>query len=480
MDCLCCRSTSSPSRRDTRGVTVPAFSGVFVAMALGTSTQDIYSRTGFAHRVCRSVGGPAMTERLPARVFVHAIPGGLLLITLSWMIGHIHVVPSSAADFLRYAPYFLFAVGLLLSAGFHRSRIFHALLLLLACESALVLSAGRLNWAGNVTLVTLIGLLLPLNLVAVSFLPESGIFSNRGRFRLGVLAIESIAVAVMTRFYSWRMLPFLERPFLHRLRLQSFHGLPQPVLLSFAICSLALMLQLLRRRFRPVDIGLYWALISSFVALCVAYSTRLVSLAFATGAFVLVIALLEAFYAMAYFDELTDLPGRRSFNDAKLSLGNTYTVAMVDVDHFKKFNDTFGHDAGDQVLRMVASKLAEVSGGGKGFRYGGEEFAVLFPGKQVDETFPHLERLRRNIEELPFKLRSQDRRKGKKHRMSVRRRSKEQTNVTVSIGVAGVQGERNSPDDLVKAADIALYRAKACGRNCTMLSEINVAASSSS
>ena len=87
-------------------------------------------------------------------------------------------------------------------------------------------------------------------------------------------------------------------------------------------------------------------------------------------------------------DELTDLPSRRSFNDAKLRLGNTYTVAMVDVDHFKHFNDTYGHDAGDQVLRMVAARIAEVSGGGKGYRYGGEDVAVLFPGNIADETFP--------------------------------------------------------------------------------------------
>ena len=190
----------------------------------------------------------------------------------------------------------------------------------------------------------------------------------------------------------------------------------------------------------------------------------------------LVIALLEAFYAMAYLDELTDLPSRRSFNDAKLRLGNTYTVAMVDVDHFKHFNDTYGHDAGDQVLRMVAARIAEVSGGGKGYRYGGEEFAVLFPGKCADETFPHLERLRRSIEDLPFRLRSQERRKGKsktkKSRLSVRSRAaKRQTNVTVSIGVADVAGNRRKPDDLVKAADKALYQAKSFGRNCTVVGD---------
>src|SRR3989442_15763061 len=73
--------------------------------------------------------------------------------------------------------------------------------------------------------------------------------------------------------------------------------------------------------------------------------------------------------------------------------------------HFKRFNDTFGHDVGDQVLRMVAARLGTVSAGGKSFRYGGEEVAVLFPGKTADECLPALEELRTTVEETHFTLR---------------------------------------------------------------------------
>ena len=58
-------------------------------------------------------------------------------------------------------------------------------------------------------------------------------------------------------------------------------------------------------------------------------------------------------------------------------------MAMIDVDHFKKFNDTHGHDIGDQVLKLVAARLAQVEGGGIAYRYGGEEFAVLFPDRPI-------------------------------------------------------------------------------------------------
>lgn len=86
---------------------------------------------------------------------------------------------------------------------------------------------------------------------------------------------------------------------------------------------------------------------------------------------------------MAYQDELTSLPGRRALKEYLLKLGSEYTIAMFDIDHFKKFNDTHGHDVGDQVLRMVASKLATVSGRGKSFRYGGEEFTLVFSEKSL-------------------------------------------------------------------------------------------------
>jgi len=75
-------------------------------------------------------------------------------------------------------------------------------------------------------------------------------------------------------------------------------------------------------------------------------------------------------YRMAYHDDLTGLPGRRAMNEVLLQLGSRYAMAMVDVDHFKRFNDTYGHDVGDQVLRMVASRLGVVSAAGKLFDTG--------------------------------------------------------------------------------------------------------------
>ena len=113
---------------------------------------------------------------------------------------------------------------------------------------------------------------------------------------------------------------------------------------------------------------------------------------------------------------------------------------------------------------MVGARLAGIGGGGRAFRYGGEEFAVLFPGKKIAETRDSLEALRRTIEAAPFTLRAPGRPRRRPESppaVGVRQRIA----VTVSIGVAGSDGHRAKPDDIVRLADEALYRAKQAGRN---------------
>jgi len=175
-------------------------------------------------------------------------------------------------------------------------------------------------------------------------------------------------------------------------------------------------------------------------------------------------------YQMAFRDELTGLPGRRALNERMQRLGRNYVLAMTDVDHFKKFNDTHGHDVGDQVLRLVASKLSKVTGGGRAYRYGGEEFAVVFAGKTLDECMPHLEMIREIIATYNIQLRNQDNRpqddqQGRQRRGAAGASS---VSVTISIGVAERLMEHRTPEEVLKAADQALYSAKGAGRNCVM------------
>lgn len=168
-------------------------------------------------------------------------------------------------------------------------------------------------------------------------------------------------------------------------------------------------------------------------------------------------------YFLAYRDDLTSLPSRRALNQLALSLGRKYVVSMLDIDHFKKFNDTYGHDTGDEVLKLVAAKLAKVKGGGKVFRYGGEEFTIVFSGKTTEQAILQLEQLRQAIADYKIVVR-QPQRKTKQARKPQKSDNHKTVSVTISIGVAQRQAKQ-SFEQALKDADLALYRAKKKGRN---------------
>ena len=158
---------------------------------------------------------------------------------------------------------------------------------------------------------------------------------------------------------------------------------------------------------------------------------------------------------MATRDELTGLINRREFftlahheEERAKREGHIVSVMMVDADYFKKINDTYGHAAGDDVLRNLADncrsifRKTDVVG-----RYGGEEFSVILPGAQVDMAKVIAERLRKAVEE------------------SVVKSDKGDITYTVSIGIASDIGREVKIEEILDRADRALYTAKAQGRN---------------
>ena len=236
----------------------------------------------------------------------------------------------------------------------------------------------------------------------------------------------------------------------------------------FFIGAVLLLVQYLRAP-RPLHaaqllglFGLFWMLPNTFIlphALQVMSSLIML---------ILVAAVAHEAYQMAFRDELTGLPGRRALNERLQRLGRNYVIAMADVDHFKKFNDSHGHDVGDQVLRVVASQLRKIGGGGKAYRYGGEEFTLLFPGKTLDECLPHLEVVRQAVAAYQLQLRDKqsrprDDKQGRQRRAGS---AAAQVSVTLSMGVAERGAEQTRPEQVIKAADQALYSAKDAGRNC--------------
>ncbi len=367
--------------------------------------------------------------------------------------------------------------GLLLAWRFHSSRIFFAVLSLFLAQQAIsYFSKGHIALTGpGSTALAAVGLLLPLNFVLLSFQPEKGFtFSSITPASL-LLFIQSVIVAVLCR------------PELSTAAPRALHHavtpapLPFATLLAFAAAAVVLLIRYLLFH-KPVEGGMFWALAASLLSLYFGGVGRIPTAYFAAAAFTLAGAIVETSYLLAYHDELTTLPSRRAFHDALLRLEPPYSIAMVDIDHFKRCNDTYGHDTGDQVLRMVASHLARVTGGGQAYRCGGEEFAIVFPGKTTGEVLEHLEKLRATIESSKLHLRGPDRRQetrgpdrrtqrargrtqGQAIRQLSRTSSATEISVTASMGVAASKRENSSAEEVIQAADKALYRAKAAGRN---------------
>src|SRR6266851_4712016 len=306
---------------------------------------------------------------------------------------------------IAYAFYGVVTAGLLLAWRFHSSRVFLALLVLFLAQQAIgYFSQGHIaaSGPGSVALAAA-GLLLPLNFVLLSFQQEKGFtFSSIAPAGL-LLFVEAVIVAVLCR-------PEPSAATQHALRHASAPApLPFATLLAFSAAAIVLLARYTLFH-KPAESGLFWALSACMLALRFGGTGRIPTGYFAAAAFILAGAVVETSYLLAYHDELTTLPSRRAFHDALLRLEAPYSIAMLDIDHFKRCNDTYGHDTGDQVLRMIASRLARVSGGGQAYRCGGEEFAVVFPGKTTTDVLDHLEKLRADIEGSPLRLRGPDRR----------------------------------------------------------------------
>lgn len=414
-----------------------------------------------------------MGAKLLRAVYRLVVPGGLILLVSALAMDSTRSQGMSAS-FWHYYPYVIFGLGLLLSALFNCSRLFFALLIVGASDRALVWLVPRLSPAGiHQTIFDAVALLLPLNLLALYFMRDRGIISSRGRRRVAFIVAQIIFVGLVVLIHpiQVRAASLMQGEIIPK-GYSEWSRMSQPALLVFVLAGVVMLVYLLDRR-RPVESGLFWALVTAFIALNAGGASHLSSVYFASGGLILGIAVLETSYTMAFHDELTQLPSRRALNQALLKVGDRYTVAMLDVDHFKQFNDTYGHETGDQVLQMIAARLADVTGGGKAYRYGGEEFAVVFPNKSVDEAYPSLESLRKKIESTPFKVRDRERRarrKNAKKREAPRLHAKKRVRVTVSIGAASCDGDGRPADEVIQSADKSLYRAKSNGRNCTVVS----------
>ena len=410
---------------------------------------------------------------VPVAVLIAAAIAASLSQTFSTTLG----------NFAVFGPYAVLVIGTVIAVWFNRGRAFIALISLLVAFIAyrMALPFGENGFPVRAAL-TAAAIFVPANILLVLLLPERGIayFRNYRWLLLG------IAEVLVTAWIATAGLSALSGTAWHSaLDYWLLKATPTP-LLGRVFLAAAFVLAVGRTwpHRSPLDVGMVGALVAFFIAcewpnLMVVYGVFM----FAAGA-MLLLAVLQESHRMAFHDELTDLPSRRALQERLVALGPSYTIAMVDVDHFKKFNDTHGHDIGDQVLKLIGVRLAEIGGNGKAFRYGGEEFAIVFPDQTIEEALPHLETLRQGIEDYRMSVRTEQQRR-REARQNAERRSQtrslfsleqpgapplrsnraELLSVTVSIGAAQRSEFLHTTDAVIRAADEALYRAKTAGRN---------------
>jgi diguanylate cyclase (GGDEF)-like protein len=376
-------------------------------------------------------------------------------------------LPAVFAGLRSWAPPLLILLAGTLAIAFNRGRALFATASLAAAFVAyqLVLVGGFEGFAAR-TVYAAICILAPLNLLVLSVLRERGIFNHYGFRRGGTIVLQVLLTAwVVTQ----EITGVTDVAYMPLFQLAALPDSPIPQLgqmLLLVGVGLGGVIAIVKRS--AVDAGMAGALASLGVACDSAASPHAFQIMLGAAGLIMTIAIVQNTYRMAFRDELTGLPSRRAFNERLLALGHRYTIAFVDVDHFKRVNDTHGHELGDQVLKLVAAMLQRVGGGGRAYRYGGEEFTVVFPGKSLADAVSQLEAVRREVEAYRMTIRAPDRPRERNGR--ARRSSGTQAHtlsVTVSIGVAERNARNGTTGAVLQAADKALYRAKSKGRNQT-------------
>jgi len=396
------------------------------------------------------------------RVISWVFPGGVLFLGAA-AFAHFYSDAFLLEEMTTGYPWVVYGAGAVLALLFHRSRVMAAVLILAVVDSSM--TSG--DPARQRDLLLAFAFSLPLAYALLSILTDRGVLTPAGGLQLG-------AALALTPGLPFLMVALTDpgSGLLYANPLPEWalgwSSIGQPATLAMlAGCGLTLGMAV--RRERAVEKGLLWSLPSVGIALHLTPGTPASTLFLMVAGLILGFSVLETSYAMAYHDDLTGLPARRALSRDMDGLGSVFAVAMVDVDHFKRFNDRHGHDVGDQVLRMVAGQLASVQGGGKTYRYGGEEFTVLFPGKSRDEVLFYLEEIRTAVGEARFAVRGkgrpQEKPEGPQKKGSGSTVVTKRLSVTVSIGVADSMGKDTTPDAVLKMADRALFRAKKAGRN---------------
>jgi len=362
---------------------------------------------------------------------------------------------------VEYAPYAIMVVGGFVSLWLNRIQPFLVLLSIFLVNVLFFYFAPseQISIAQSV-LFPVVSLLLPLNIFVWSLLPEKGIQHQKYN---GFVAVVFLLQALFFYLLMTELpLDLVENISLPVVAGSKIYHLTFASTLMFLIAGFVLSVRLNSfSQLRIFNHSVVFILLLMAFALNQYMHDGVLAWVSSIAGLMIVLSLVFDAHHIAYTDELTGLKGRRALNESFMGLGKRYAMVMVDIDHFKQFNDTYGNDVGDQVLKMVAAILDTVSGG-KAYRFGGEEFTLIFKNKSADYIIHEIERLRVDIASEMISVEIEDK------TTAVKRKTKptlKEVGVTISLGLATPDKQHTTPEQVLKFADEALYKAKKSGRN---------------
>jgi len=343
-------------------------------------------------------------------------------------------LPPSLAGMRTLGPYVLLVAAAGVSLWFNRERAFVLAASLLAGFTANDYLPDALTYAAFATLV-------PLNVLLSLALPERGLRFGRVWRWVALLFFELFLFYVLDQNLD------VQEAMDHWL----VRSPPTPFIgrLAFAAAFAAAVARSWPNH-TPLETGVAGALAAFFIACEWIEEPRIFATFVTAATMILVVAVLQESHRMAFRDALTGLPNRRALEEQLRALEAPYTAAMIDIDHFKTFNDTWGHQTGDQVLRLVANCLSEnVKGRDTAARYGGEEFVVILPQTALTDAVNLANQIRTKVESKKLVKKSTGDILGV---------------ITISAGVTQYDANESAVDFL-RRADVCLYAAKRSGRN---------------
>ncbi len=378
---------------------------------------------------------------------------------LQWQVLHPQALYAGIFRFLEFFPYFFFLITAFLSLKIQKTQIFFISLFYVIIYSYFAF--------GGTIPQKFLTFLLPLVLTWITMLKTVRFFSRHTLFQVvGIFVVcalgyyvsiylaephakflvnfvKNMQAAAWMKFWKLPSLMFFFIPFLFLISLNFRH---KALDLFFPASWLSLLPILYAINQYPTLSKDQFAVLFSGVGLLILYS------------------MYQYFISKVYKDELTGALNRRALDERLETLHDEYTIAMMDVDHFKQFNDTYGHKEGDNVLRYVALYLTQKLSTPV-YRYGGEEFCAIFENTDPVKVKQQLAELCECLSKKKFFIRRSDRDEPKPKK-KVPIKSKISVYITISIGMSTKgDGSEGTPDDIRKDADMALYKAKDNGRN---------------